>query len=238
MKRFYKEAKPVPTDLGWRVELDGRAVKTQGGAPQIVPGEAVARLLAGEWADQGETIDPSRFRHRDLVDFAIDKIAPDRAAAVAALLRYAETDTLCYLADPDEPLWRRQQEVWEPLLAACEAREAITLQRVSGIMHKPQSRATLETLERHLNRLDDLTLAALTTLTSLAASLVIGLSALEEDADPKELWAAANLEEQWQADLWGHDPEAEERRNNRKGDFIGAYQMIKALRDDRSDTRA
>ena len=64
---------------------------------------------------------------RDLADYAIDQVAPDRPGVAARLLPYAETDTLCYRADPDEPLYRRQQERWEPLVQAMEAAGVRTL---------------------------------------------------------------------------------------------------------------
>jgi chaperone required for assembly of F1-ATPase len=231
VKRFYREVRAQEGADGWHVTLDGRRVRTQGGRPQVLPSARLARLLAAEWADQGETIDPRGFRMRDLADYALDVIAEDRQAAAAALLRYAETDTLCYRADPDKPLWKRQQAEWEPLLAACEAREGIRLQRVSGIIHRPQHPEALSRLRRRLDGLDAFSLAALTTLTSLAASLVIGLAALEPEADGEALWRAANLEEDWQAELWGRDSEAETRRARRKADFLAAMTFAKAARD-------
>ena len=139
MKRFWKQVTVGETDGGWRVLLDGRAIKSQGGgAPQVVPTRALAELLAAEWAAQGEEVDPSAFPFRDMADYAIDMVAGNRAETIAKLLRYAETDTLCYRADPDEPLWKRQQEVWEPLVAAFEAREGVHLERASGVLPKPQ----------------------------------------------------------------------------------------------------
>jgi chaperone required for assembly of F1-ATPase len=230
VKRFYREASAVEGPDGWHVALDGRQVRTQGGHVLVLPNRALADLLVEEWNAQGEEIDPRSFRHRDMADYALDVVADDPAAAVTALLRYAETDTLCYRADPDEPLWKRQQAVWEPLVCVCEAREGIRLQRVSGVMHRPQDDAALERLKTRLEALDYLTLAALTTLASLAASLVIGLAALEPDADGEALWDAANLEENWQAELWGRDQEAEERREKRKGDFLAAAAFSRAVK--------
>lgn len=233
MKRFYREVAAVEGPDGWHVALDGRQVRTQGGRVLVLPNRALAELLAGEWAAQGETIDPRSLPMRDLADYALDVVAHDPAATVSALLRFAETDTLCYRADPDEPLWKRQQAVWEPLLNVCEAREGIRLQRVSGVMHRAQDKAALAALKARLEALDYLTLAALATLASLSSSLVIGLAALEPDADGEALWAAANLEEDWQADLWGRDGEAEERRERRKGDFLAAMAFAGALKPDR-----
>lgn len=229
MKRFYRQASAERGDDGWFVALDGRRVKTQGGHVLVLPNEAMAQLLAAEWAAQGEEIDPHGFPMRDLADYALDVVAQDRGAAVAALLRYAETDTLCYRADPDEPLWKRQQEVWEPLVCVCEAREAIRLQRVSGVIHRAQAAEALAKLRQRLEAMDYLTLAALTSLASLAASLVIGLAALEPGADGEALWNAANLEEDWQAEQWGRDWEAEERRERHKSDFLAAMRFAGAV---------
>lgn len=229
MKRFYKQVTVEAAEGGFGVRLDGRAIKTVGGRPQVVPTFALAEAMAGEWAAQGEEIDPRSFRMRDLADYALDVVAEDPEAAVAGLLRYAETDTLCYRANPDEPLWKRQQALWEPLLCVCEAREGIRLQRVSGVMHRPQSQAALAALRARLEAMDYLTLAALTTLSSLSASLVIGLAALDPEADGEALWQAANLEEDWQAELWGRDWEAEARREKRKGDFLAAMAFARAV---------
>ena len=228
MKRFYREAAPVEGENGWHVALDGRLLKTQGGHALMLPNEPVARLLANEWAAQGAQIDPKSFRHRDIADYAIDVVAPHREAAIAAILRFAETDTLCYRADPDEPLWKRQQEAWEPLLAECEAREGVRFQRVSGVMHRAQDEQSLAALKARLETMDPFTLAALTTLASLAASLVVGLAALEPNADGEALWNAANLEEDWQAELWGSDREAEARREKRKSEFLAAMEFARA----------
>lgn len=230
MKRFYTAVTLEPRQEGYTVLLDGRPIRTQGGHPQIVPSERLAGRLAREWEDQGEVLDPARFVARDLADYAIDVVAPDPAAMADKLLAYAETDTLCYRADPDEPFWHRQQEVWEPLLTALESREGVRLERVSGIIHRPQKPATLQRLRVRLAGLDPFALAALETLVSLAASLCIGLAALEPDADGDALWDAANLEEDWQAERWGADEEAAERRTRRRDAFLGAMDFAAAAR--------
>ena len=230
MKRFYKDVTVAPQDGGYAVLLDGRPIRTQGGGkPQIVPSEALARRLAKEWADQGETIDPARFVARDMADHAIDTIAPDPSTVVEKLLAYAETDTLCYRADPDEAFWHRQQEVWEPLVTQMEQREGVRLERVCGIVHRPLKRETLDRLRARLAAMDPFTLAALENLTALAASLTISLAALEPEADADALWDAANLEEDWQIERWGEDEEAAERRARRRDSFLAARDFARVL---------
>lgn len=227
MKRFYKDAVVAETDLGWIVQLDGRPIKTQGGNPQTLPTAKLAELLAAEWAEQGETLNPSSFRGRDMADYAIDMIAPEPEQTVEKLLRYGETDTLCYRAGPDEPLWKRQCEVWDPILEAVERREGVKLDRVSGIVHRPPREDTLERLAARIRSYDAFMLAALETATALTASLCIGLESIRPDADADALWRAASLEEDWQADLWGRDREAEERRAERKAAFLSAAEFAR-----------
>ena len=212
MKRFYDKVTLEQVQGGWRVQLDGRPIRTQGGAAQIVPARALSEALAEEWRAQPAEMNPRAFPLRDIADFAIDHVAPARGAAIEKLLGFAETDTLCYRADPDEPLYQRQQAIWEPLVAACEAAHGIRIERTSGIVHRPQPAATLAGLRARLGTLDDFTLAGLTTLASLAASLTTALAALDPQADPATLFAAANLEQDWQAEQWGWEHEAEANR--------------------------
>ncbi|MXO58108.1 molecular chaperone [Altererythrobacter salegens] len=227
MKRFWKDAAVEQVEGDWRVTLDGRPIKTQGGGAQLVPSRALAEALAAEWAAQGEEIDPRGFVLRDLTDYAIDRIAPAPGETADKLLPYAETDTLCYRADPDEPLYKRQVELWEPLVTAFEARHGLRMERVSGVVHRPQPPETLARLRKILAGLDPFALAALETLTTIAASLTVGLAALEDGADIDALFTAANCEEDWQAELWGWDFNAEERRKLRLEAFQRAAEFAR-----------
>lgn len=225
MKRFYKNVTVEPDESGWQVKLDGRAIRTAGKRPQSVPSRALADAMAEEWASQGEEIDTARFLFRDMADYAIDVIALDRETAIAELLPYAETDTLCYRAEEGEALHGRQTEIWEPLLTAAEARWDVHFDRVSGIIHRPQPAASLARLRTALEAENAFVLAALKTLASLSASLTLALTALAAEAEAEELWNAANLEEDWQAELWGKDAEAEARREKRFRDFTAAMRF-------------
>ncbi len=231
MKRFYREVTVVEAGAGFGVHLDGRAIKTVSARPQVVPTRALAEVLAQEWAEQGDEIDVARFLFRDMADYAIDVVSPDPAAAIESLLPYAATDTLCYRAEPDEPFAARQRLMWEPLLASAETRLGVRFVRISGVMHKPQPPETLARLRDELATLDAFALAALRNTAGLAASLVIGLAALDPQADIDALWDAANLEEDWQVELWGKDWEAAELRAKRAAAFAAAVRFAQLARN-------
>jgi chaperone required for assembly of F1-ATPase len=230
LKRFYKSVSVEQAEGGFGVRLDGRAVKTVGGRPQLVPSEALAQAMAAEWAGQGEEIDTKVFLLRDMADYALDVVSADPAEAMRALVPYAETDTLCYRAEPDEAVWQRQQAVWEPILKDAETRYGLRFERVSGIIARPQPAETMARIEDLLAAKDAFALAALRNLAGLAASLVTGLLALEEEADLAALWDAAHLEEIWQAELWGSDEEAELRQKNRRAAFMAAAAFARLAR--------
>ena len=212
--------------------LDGRGLKTVKGTPQLLPNEALGRRLSEEWRAQGEDLDPDTFPSRDMADYAIDIVAPDAASLIDKISAYGDTDTLLYRAEPDEPIYKRQQEVWEPITQTFEADHGIALARISGIIHRAQSDEALSRVKAKLATLNPFELAALETMTSLAASLIVALMALktENEADALVLWNAASLEEEWQADLWGRDGEAEERRAKRQSDFMHPWSFAKAAR--------
>ena len=225
MKRFYEQVSVNEVDGGWQVMLDTRALKTVKGSPQVVPSKALAHALASEWDAQGDKIDPATLPMRDMADYAVDIVAPDAGALIEKSLQYGDTDTLLYRADPEEPLYVRQQEVWEPIVTGFEDRLGAKFTRISGIIHRPQSEEVLSRLRDEMTGQSPFSLAAIEMMTHLAASLITGLSAAQKDADALALWNAASLEEEWQAEEWGRDEEAEERREKRTADFLKAREF-------------
>ena len=230
MKRFYRQVTVAPDPAGWQVLLDERAIKTAGGRPQTVPSRALAEAMAAEWDAQGEEIDPDTLKLRHLADYMIDIVAPARGKAIRGLLPYGETDTLCYRAEAGEALHARQLKVWEPLILAAEQRWDVHFDRVAGVIHRHQPLATLARMESVLETHSDIDLAALCLLASLSASLIIALAAVSGDAQPEAMWQAANLEEDWQAELWGKDAEASAHRARRYVDFSAAIRFAQLAR--------
>ncbi len=95
---------------------------------------------------------------------------------------------------------------------------------------RPAAEATIAALRARLASLSKFELAALEAMASLAASLCVALAALETDADADALWDAAELEEHWQAGLWGADEEAEARRAKRRAGFRSAFAFARLAR--------
>jgi chaperone required for assembly of F1-ATPase len=229
MKRFYKEAAAAPGLGGVAILLDGRPVKTPARNPLSVPTEELAEAIAEEWNRQGDEIDPRAMPLTGLANAAIDRVAPDPAAFAAILAAYGETDLLCYRADGPRALVDRQAEQWDPLLAWARQRFDVDFELVEGVMHRPQPASTVERLGHAAAARDPFRLAALSPLVTVSGSLIVALALAEGAIGLYTAWAAAQLDEAWQAEQWGADPLAEAALAERRGDFEAAYRFLTLL---------
>ncbi len=228
-RRFYKEATALADGSVWRIALDGKVVKTPAKNPLSLPTQALAEAVAAEWAAQDVKVKPDTMPLMQLASTAIDRVAPDRARIIAETAGYAATDLVCYRAEGPDELVARQAASWDPLIDWLRERYDVSLQVASGVMAIPQSHQSLAALTRAVAAQDDLRLTALGVITGAAGSLAIGLALLEGRIGPEEAAAAAQLDELYQAERWGLDPEAERRRAGQKADLIAARRFLDLL---------
>lgn len=226
MKRFWKE---VVVDLDRVVALDGRPVRTPGRTPLALPTRELAEAVADEWRAVGETVDPRAMPLTGLANAAIDRIAPDPVAFASGLARYGESDLLCYRTDAPAELVRRQAAGWDAVLAWARGRYDVRFELAAGVMHRPQPPATIQRLGAAVAALDAWALAALSPLVTITGSLVLALALHERAFDPHAVWAAANVDEDWQEERWGEDALAAQARANRRREFDAAVRFLLAV---------
>ncbi len=228
-KRVYKEARAAAAEDGFEVQLDGRTLRTPAGVRLALPAEALAAAIAAEWQAQGDTIHPETMPMMSLACTALDRVAPRRAEIVTEILRFAETDLLCYQAGAPPALVQRQTEIWRPLLDWAAQELDAPLHFTSGILAIDQPADSLAALRRAVEALDDLTLAALSLAVAAAGSLIIGLALLRGRLDPEGAFTAAELDASYQIELWGEDPEATRRRAICRADLEAAARLAALL---------
>ena len=226
MKRFYKAAS---VGEGNAVLLDGRPVRTPGRAPLAVPTASLAAAIADEWNEQSETIDPRAMPLTGLANAAIDRVAPAKDAFAPGLAVLGESDLLCYRAEGPAPLVARQADAWDPLLAWAASRYGVAFAVTSGIVHKPQPPGTVARLAAAVDARDPFELAGLSPLVTVSGSLVIALALAEGAIGLAAAWAAASLDELWQAEQWGEDAEAAKALAGRRTDFAAAARFLSLL---------
>jgi len=226
MRRFWKD---VTVDAERGVRLDGKPLRTPGRVPLLLPTQALAEAVAEEWRASGETVDPGAMPLTGLANAAIDRIATDPTLFAAGLAAYSESDLLCYRAEDPEELAARQAAAWEPLLEWARRRYDVHFEIVTGIMHRAQPPATLARLGEAVAARGPFELAALSPIVTISGSLIAALALIEGAASAKDVWTAAIVDEEFQADRWGRDPLAEGARAVRRRDFNAGVRLLALL---------
>ncbi len=227
MKRFYKEASVAEAaEGGYAVCLDGKPMRTPAGTALRLPRAALAEAVAEEWRAQGEDILPHTMPVTQLVSTALDRVPAQRAAILAHVLSYAGTDLLCYRAAAPADLAARQTALWQPVLDWLTARLGVELAVTEGILPITQSEAALAALAARVADYDDFTLAAFQAAVAGLGSLFLALAVAERRLDAEEAVAASLLDETYQIELWGEDPEATRRRGTLRNDIIAAGRVM------------
>ncbi len=220
----------MPNEGGWAITLDGRGVRTPARAALVVPGRGLATAIVDEWAAQGETIAPTTMPLTGLANATIDQVRPDPARFAAPIAAYATSDLLCYRADVPAPLVERQAALWDQLLAWAAGRYGIRFEVTAGVLPVAQPSATIERLGAVVASIDSWLLVGLSTLVTLTGTLAGSLALLEGATDADRLWAAATVDEAWQAAQWGADAEAEARVALRRAAFDTAWRYCGLVR--------
>jgi chaperone required for assembly of F1-ATPase len=230
MKRAYRTAREVPRGDAWTIDLDNKRLETPARRPVLVPTQALAAAIAGEWAAQGDTIRPTTMPMMQLAATAIDKMAPDRGRFVDQVAGYAATDLVCFRVERPAGLAARQQALLQPLVDWATSRYQAPFMVTTGIVAPHQPPEVPLAIRAAVATFDTFRLAALHLATTACGSVVIGLALAEDYLDANAAWEASQLEESIQTEVWGEDAEAAVRRRGLRQDVENAARFMELLR--------
>jgi chaperone required for assembly of F1-ATPase len=234
MKRFWEHAVCVPADDGFSVLLDGKPVRLPGGAPLILPTPALAEAVAAEWqaagGAKGGEMSYADLPLTRLAGTAQERIAPDPEPVAVELSQYGQSDLLCYRAPHPPALAELQAQAWQPWLDWAAETHKAPLRVTAGITHVPQDAESLAALAGTLSTRTPHALAALGVAVPVLGSLVLGLAVADGALDGAEAYALSQIDETYQAQLWGRDSEAELKRSRDAADIAHAARLLALLR--------
>jgi chaperone required for assembly of F1-ATPase len=229
-KRFYAGVTVAPAEGGFAILLDGKSVRTPRKLPLTVPNRPLADAIAEEWAAQKERIDPASMPLSKLAITAIDGVATHMADVAADIVKFADSDLLCYRAEEPEALAVLQAAAWNPILRWAEAELGARLATAKGILPVEQRPEALERVAAAVAPFDAMALTALHVMTTLTGSAILALAHAAGKISADEAWAAAHVDEDWQIVKWGVDVEAAERRVRRWAEMQSASRFLELLR--------
>jgi chaperone required for assembly of F1-ATPase len=229
VKRFYKQANVAEIDGGFAIQLDGRTVKTPAGKPLAVPSRPLAEAVAAEWDAQDKEILPGTMPMTQLASTALDRITGERATILEQMVKFAETDLLCYRAEFPPSLVELQTEQWQPLLDWSSHTLGACLRSTVGVIAVEQPESSLAQMQGWLETYDIWRLTAAQAACAAAGSLVLALAMVEGRITGLETCELSQLDETFQIERWGEDYEAADRRENLKRDILAAERLLRLM---------
>ncbi len=210
--RFYKTVSIDENDGVFSVLLDGRSAKSRQGKILAVKNSRLAACLMEEWDEQETKVDFSSMPMTRYQMAVMDMESSHRIQWIDEVLSYLRNDLLCYRAESPAALSQLQEKVWNPILDYVKDEYDLELVSTYGIINVEQSAGTLEKAKRILLECGDAQLLSIRRVMELTGSSILGLAVYAGLYDAAKIVEAAHLDELWQAEQWGFDKEAAERR--------------------------
>jgi chaperone required for assembly of F1-ATPase len=228
-KRFYTDVGVGEADGGYTVTLDGKPIKTPSGRTVVVPARALAEMIAAEWNAQGEFIEPLTMPLTRFANSVVQGVVDQTDAVKDDVAKYFASDLLFYRAGHPEGLVAREAAHWDPILFW--ARDALGAHFIlaEGVMHVRQPDAAIAAARGALPA-DPWMIAALHVITGLTGSALLALALFHGVIDAQQVWAAAHVDEDWNAEKWGVDDEVAARKAAKLVDFNAVAAALKELR--------
>ena len=227
-RRFYQRAEVEDADGEFRIDLDGRPVKTPARRTLAAPTRALAQALAAEWEAQRDVIDPAKMPLTRLANTIIDGVADAPSAVAAEVNRYLACDLVFYRAPGPTGLVAWQAKAWDPVLAW--VREALGARFVlaEGIAFVAQPADALAAASSAIPT-DPWRLGAMHAITTLTGTALIAIALSRGALSVDAAWAAAHVDEDWNMKFWGRDALALERRAARFAEMQAAAIVLEAI---------
>jgi chaperone required for assembly of F1-ATPase len=228
-KRFYKEAGAAEVEGGFAIMLDGKPIRTPSKRQVVIPSRALADAVAAEWAAQGETINPMTMPLTRIANSVVEGVIDRVDLVTDDLAKYFQSDLLFYRAGHPEGLVAREAEHWDPVLFWAAETLGAHFILSEGVMHVTQPDEAIQAARAALPD-DPWAVAALHVITTLTGSALLALALAHGARDADQVWAAAYVDEDWNAEKWGVDEESAARRAARLRDFGAAVAVLKAAK--------
>ncbi len=216
MKRFYKQVSIKQIENEYCIELDNKPVKTQAGK-LLQASKDIASLLAREWEEQADVINPLVMPVNQLVMTAMDCLRP-RHELIGHVMSFIDTDLVFYRSDT-EPYKTKQAQFWDKWIVLAEEKSGAALKTTSQIEALTQDPVFLEYLKKYLDLLDDLSLTVFVSLVDETSSPVLAHAMFESLARAEDIFNAVFVEdliraEIYNEELYGAAPDQEKKRKS------------------------
>lgn len=144
---------------------------------------------------------------------SITEIAKDRDIVIEKLVKFSLTDMLLFWST-NEKLFLRQQELWTPILIWAKENLDTKFNITKEINVPEQDSESSIKLKMFLETLTDKELTGFYFASLNMRSILLAAALIKGKITAQEAFEASCIEELWQAEQWGNDEAAENRRKS------------------------
>ena len=162
----------------------------------------------------------------NIFSLAKDKIQVDKQKYIEEVLKYINTDLICYWENKPDDLYTLQLDNWNSQLKKLK-KEELNFDYTFNITPIKQSKSSIVLLKKKLIQLDDIILSCLLIITKITSSVLLSYLFITNRIKPIDLYNNTYLHEIWQSKKWGIVEEEKEKRENDVLIFKKIYKLIK-----------
>jgi len=162
----------------------------------------------------------------NIFSLAKDKIQVDKQRYIEEVLKYINTDLICYWEDKPDDLFTLQLDNWNSQLKKLK-KEELNFDYTFNITPIKQNKSSIVLLKKKLIQLDDIILSCLLIITKITSSVLLSYLFITNRIKPIDLYNNTYLHEIWQSKKWGIVEEEKEKRENDVLIFKKIYKLIK-----------
>ena len=228
-KKFWRAIKLKKKESKFGILLDKNLLKTPQEKDCLISNIRIAKDLLKEWSSIQDDIDFHNLPVTQICFSSLDRKRKEKIILLNKLTEYGMTDLLLYRDTSGTELEKLQSKKWDKLLDWTQNEFNLNFKIVNGIMPVEQPKENYNTFFNELEKLDCISLTALSDIVTLSGSLILGLLLLKKKIISKQAWSLAKVDEEWQRSKWGTLPEQVEDDEYKKNKFFISCKLINLL---------
>ena len=163
---------------------------------------------------------------KDKLEQAVCDIKQHRDDIISKLVQFSKTDSLLFW-DKDTAIAKKQEKLWAPVLKWAGEYIQAKYTPTNELKVNEQDAESMYAMRKFMENMSDEELAAFYLASMNMRSELLAAALVKGRINADQAYNAAYLEELHQAELWGRDQQAEERRQSLKNELTDIEKFLK-----------
>ncbi len=211
-KKFWDKVSVRKIGNSYGVLLDGKEIATPAKNVLMLENEALIHQIAKEWTHIQQDINPSLMPLSRLAMTYIDQLQHQPESLKAWInqgLEYLPTDLLLFPSPQPEELRKQEDLLWLPLIDKAQKLLNFTFKQSEDLQIYNENQRIGNSIFNSVYSFDALAASVFPCIIYATGSVILAFLILQQQASFDDVIHACQLQENYQKNIWGSDPEQE-----------------------------